>query len=528
MKVHKPAPAIALLLFFISLSLTPGGATAEPLQELAGEFSRKILAAGIRRVCVLDFAIGDKGDRRGATLIRERLTTYLVNQGDLQIIERSLLLKVLEEKSLRSSGLLDDATVTELGRILGADAIITGSLETLGPDRVELNVRVINSTSARILVAARKILPSDWSVAPSDPPGTETPVVRDRPLVQIALLLDTSNSMDGLINQARDRLWNIVNELAGAEQDGENPRIEVALYEYGNNHLARENHYLRQVTPFTEDLDRVSEALFSLTTHGGLEYTGAVIGRALSDLEWKRGRSVYRTVFIAGNEPFTQGPVSYRSSVRGALRRGITVNTIYCGSREAGAATGWLDGARLGGGEYGFINQESTPPPIDAPQDGEIRDLGRRLNQTFIPYGRSARVAQERQRKADQNAGSQGSGSSMVGRAIFKAKEQYSRGTSWDLITLILNKKIKRSQIKREMLPPELRNKSDAWLARYIERKIAERKKITERINRLNRERQDYLKSTPARPSVKSSLDDTMMRAIRKQASEKKFRFQKK
>src|SRR5262245_40495134 len=89
------------------------------------------------------------------------------------------------------------------------------------------------------------------------------------PLVQIALLLDTSNSMDGLIGQAKTQLWRVVNDLAGSRCRGRSPRIEVALYEYGNSGLAAGENYVRQVLPFTHDLDRVSERLFGLTTNGG-------------------------------------------------------------------------------------------------------------------------------------------------------------------------------------------------------------------------------------------------------------------
>src|SRR5690606_34228924 len=109
-------------------------------------------------------------------------------------------------------------------------------------------------------------------------------------------------------DQARSRLWRIVNELSGARCDGMRPRLEVALYEYGNNRLSRESHYIREVCRFTDDLDLISQNLFSLRTNGGDEYCGAVIDRALRDLDWSHHSSDLRMIFIAGNEPFTQGP----------------------------------------------------------------------------------------------------------------------------------------------------------------------------------------------------------------------------
>ena len=91
--------------------------------------------------------------------------------------------------------------------------------------------------------------------------------------IMVALLLDTSNSMDGLIDQAKSQLWKIVNEMAAAKsRDGKRPNIKIALYEYGNNGLSSSEGHIRQVSPLTEDLDFISEKLFSLTTNGGEEY----------------------------------------------------------------------------------------------------------------------------------------------------------------------------------------------------------------------------------------------------------------
>src|SRR6185436_12759707 len=123
-------------------------------------------------------------------------------------------------------------------------------------------------------------------------PARISPLAPDHaPLVQLAILLDTSNSMDGLIDQARSQLWKIVNELAGAHRADRPAELQVALYEYGNNRLSAANGFVRQVLPFTTDLDRISEKLFSLTTFGSEEYCGTVIQTALDQLRWSASPS---------------------------------------------------------------------------------------------------------------------------------------------------------------------------------------------------------------------------------------------
>src|SRR6185369_4975439 len=151
------------------------------------------------------------------------------------------------------------------------------------------------------------------------------------PLVQIAVLLDTSGSMEGLIEQAKGQLWKIVNEFLKAKQDGQTPEVQVALYEYGKSSLSPKSGWIRQIQPLTTDLDKISEELFALKTNGVDEYCGWVIKRAVDDLDWSPSADVYKVIFIAGNEPFTQGPVNYAESCKAAITKGIIVNTIHCG-----------------------------------------------------------------------------------------------------------------------------------------------------------------------------------------------------
>ena len=184
------------------------------------------------------------------------------------------------------------------------------------------------------------------------------------PKIQLAVLLDTSNSMDGLINQARTQLWKIVNEFAKASQEGNEPTFEVALFEYGNDGLPPTEGYVRLVVPFTVDLDKVSQELFALKTNGGSEFCGQVIDRAVHTLAWSKSNRDLRCIFIAGNEPFTQGPVDYRKSCKAAADGGITVSTIHCGTLDEGIRGEWQNGAKLADGSYMSIDQNQAVADI--------------------------------------------------------------------------------------------------------------------------------------------------------------------
>lgn len=133
--------------------------------------------------------------------------------------------------------------------------------------------------------------------------------------VKIALLLDTSNSMDGLINQAKAQLWDVVNNFTHAKCGNESrPDLQIALYQYGNDNLSSREGYVQQVLNFTDDLDEISEKLFSLSTNGGEEYCGKVIQTSLNQLDWGNNPDNLKMIFIAGNEPFDQGRTPFKEA----------------------------------------------------------------------------------------------------------------------------------------------------------------------------------------------------------------------
>jgi hypothetical protein len=349
-------------------------------------------------------------------------------------------------------------------------------------------------------------------------------VAGQRPRVQLALLLDTSNSMDGLIDQARSQLWSVVNRFAATRRAGEPVTLEVALYEYGNNRIPARAGYVRRVLPFTTDLDRVSEELFALTTFGGEEYCGTVIQAALDQLRWSPAPGDLKAVFIAGNEPFTQGPVDFRPVVERARARGITVNTIHCGSRAEGERTGWSEGARLAYGTFGVLDQDRPVAYVPAPQDDEIARLGTALNDTYIPYGVQGRDGQARQKVQDGNAASANKGA-VVNRAFTKATHLYANA-GWDLVDAVKNQQVDVKAIKTADLPPALQKMTPDQRRAVVEAKAQERARLQARIQELEKDRKQYLASVRRAETAPDTLDEVMLQGLRDQAACRGFALQ--
>lgn len=308
--------------------------------------------------------------------------------------------------------------------------------------------------------------------------------------IQVAILLDTSSSMDGLIEQAKSRLWNIVNTLTTLRFGGRAPSIEIALYEYGNDGI-RTSDYIRQVTPLTTDLDLISQKLFALTTYGGDEYCGAVINKAVEVLDWGKNSSDMKLIYIAGNEPFTQGRISYKSAIDRALGKDIFVNTIHCGNQSSGVQGMWRDAAIRGKGKFFNIDHNARVRYYDTPYDDRISICNDRLNATYLGYGQDGFARKEMQAVQDVNAKSI-SRSNMAERAVSKSASIY-KNSDWDLVDRVKEDKEALDNIKQSELPKELRNKSKAEVQKVIAGKEAERAAIQKEINELAKKRQDYI-----------------------------------
>ena len=348
-----------------------------------------------------------------------------------------------------------------------------------------------------------------------------------KPKIQLAILLDTSSSMNGLIDQTRNQLWKIVNEFSKAERNGLKPTLEVAVYEYGNNHLSASNGYIRKVTGLTGELDEVSEALFSLTTSGGNEYCGYVINTAVTELPWSNSDGDIKAIFIAGNEPFTQGPVSYKNAIALANQKGITVNTIHAGNLQQGASSGWKDGALFAGGEYMSIDHNYKVAHFNAPQDKQIAKLNEELNKTYVPYGEKGRVKSDRQKIQDDKSKSVSLGL-LAKRIEAKISSMYDN-SNWDLIDALSTGKVDLDKINESELPEDMRKMSKPKRKDFIQTKAQERLELKEKIVKLTRKRNKYVdgkKKEVGAPSP-ATMNEAVSAAIQKQGEAKNYIFKK-
>ena len=343
---------------------------------------------------------------------------------------------------------------------------------------------------------------------------------KDNSNIKVALLLDTSNSMDGLIDQAKAQLWDIINELSYAKYGGKNPNLSIALYEYGNDGLESSDGYIRRVLNFSDDLDLISKKLFSLTTNGGSEYCGQVIKTSLDDLKWGKNKQDLNFIFIAGNEEFTQGNISYKAATDDAKEKKVTVNTIFCGDYNNGVSGKWEDAAMRTGGEYFAIDQNKEHVYMVTPFDDIIIQLNIDLNKTYIRYGRQGHEKMKIQAMQDNNA-MELDEEVVVKRAVSKSSRLYNNA-SWDLVDASKDKSFNYNKIEKKNLHKELQGKSTKEIKIYVEKQAKKREEIQNKINELNIKRKKFI-AQKQKDSNANNLENALIKTIKKQAKRKNY-----
>ncbi|MEM1010194.1 MAG: hypothetical protein AAGJ35_14465, partial [Myxococcota bacterium] len=306
--------------------------------------------------------------------------------------------------------------------------------------------------------------------------------------------------------------------------DGQAAKLSIALYEYGNDNLSMRKGYVRQVSPFTDDLDEISQQLFALKTNGGSEYCGTVIQQATEQLEWNEGKEGLKMVFIAGNEAFNQGAVDFKLSCAAAAAKDIVVNTIFCGHYQEGINTFWKKGAQLAKGDYMNIDMDAQTVYVATPYDDQIDALNDRLNDTYVSYGKIGATKKQQQLQQDLNSSSY-SKENKVKRAISKSKHVYTN-TQWDLIDAQKEKDFDLKSIKTADLPQEMRSMSLEERQDYLAQKKAERAKVKQEIQALAQQRKAYVQQVKDSSQVANELENALLKTVKEKAKQKQLTFE--
>jgi Mg-chelatase subunit ChlD len=329
-------------------------------------------------------------------------------------------------------------------------------------------------------------------------PISTSNITGNRPTLEMVFVLDTTGSMGGLLEGAKQRIWGIVNEVM---QSSSHPDVRIGLVAYRD----RGDQYVTQVLPLTEDLDKVYTTLMDYVAAGGGDGPENV-RRALADGVAKAGWSrsavgLAQVVFLVGDAPphdDYQDEADTLVTAAGAVQQGMIVNTIQCGNSTETKRV-WEQIAGRGQGQYFAIAQNGGVQTIATPYDEELGALGTNLGGTYVAYGGGAGAEGERFRADAVTVAKEMEGAvatraapmAKAERALNKAVNSYAY--VGDLLQNIENGTVKLESVKDEDLPADLRQLSPEERKQEIEKRLSARRDMRAKIVSLSKQRDEYI-----------------------------------
>ena len=360
-----------------------------------------------------------------------------------------------------------------------------------------------------------------------DPPSKIIPVVNpanlNEPKVEVVFVLDTTGSMSGLIQAAKDNIWSIASSMASAEPS---PVIKMGLVAYRD----RGDDYVTRVVDLSDDLDTNYGTLMSFQAAGGGD-TPESVNKALYDavtgMSWSQDNETYRVIFLVGDAPPKMNYVDemqYPEIVKLAQSKGIVINAIQAGTM-ATTTQPWKQIASLGQGEFFTVEQSGNAVAVATPFDDQIASLSRELDETRLFYG-SKEVKEMKRAKveATRKFNREAAPASVARKAEFNVSKSGARNFAGDneLVADIAEGRVKLDALQEEELPQELQSLDRSEQEKLIGEKTRARQKLKEQIAELSSKRSDYVKKELAVSGAEAeSLDNKIYQTVRKQAADK-------
>ena len=135
----------------------------QQLDNLTDQIISSFKKSDISKIAIIEFADLNRNVTNLGIFIAEELITRIFMTNKFQVVERNLLNKIIKEQELGMSGYIDDESAISIGKILGVEAIVTGSITDLGSS-IKINARLISTKEGSIFAVASITLPKDKTI----------------------------------------------------------------------------------------------------------------------------------------------------------------------------------------------------------------------------------------------------------------------------------------------------------------------------------------------------------------------------
>ena len=344
---------------------------------------------------------------------------------------------------------------------------------------------------------------------------------QEHPVIDVVFVLDTTGSMGGLIEGAKQKIWTIANEIA---QTQPTPKIRMGLVGYRD----RGDDYVTQETMLTEDLDEVYSALMEFEARGGgdtPESVNEALFNAVVRCDWSEDENALKIVYLVGDAPPKmnyQDDIKYHASCRIAKEKGVLINTIQCGN-QSDTRPIWNEIAQLANGTYAAIKQDGGVQRISTPYDDEIHEVDQRIRATMIDYGDTTVMqAQVLKRSSARMLSADSSKEAVADRAMYNYSDAGSK-TLYGLQELVNDYeqgKVKLEEIEKEHLPEKYQELSVDELREVVVTNLKTRQELRKVMDDLANHRAQYLINERAKLG-QDGFDRQVVESLRVQAAEK-------
>ncbi|HEY5766690.1 MAG TPA: vWA domain-containing protein [Candidatus Udaeobacter sp.] len=368
------------------------------------------------------------------------------------------------------------------------------------------------------------ILPIIWSAAAIlglwQPLFAKTaPTPQSKPHIEVCFVLDTTGSMGGLIEGAKQKIWSIANEMISAQPT---PELKLGLIGYRD----RGDEYVVKSFSLTDDIDAIYGHLREFQAGGGgdgPESVNEALAEAIHKMPWSSDSKVLKIIFLVGDAPphmdYPNGP-KYPDLCQEAAKKDLIINTIQCGEM-AETKPIWQEIAKLSEGSYVGISQSGNVAVISTPMDKELSRLNERIGDTLIPYGDSKLQAEVHAKYAVAKSAPV---SAMADRLSYNSKTGKAVQGRGELVDALNDKTLKLDEIDQKQLPTELQKLDSSELQKRIAKTRDERADLQKQIVEVSKKREAYIQSEHKRLAAEGkgdAFDQKVTETLHAQAAKK-------
>src|SRR5882757_7130362 len=349
--------------------------------------------------------------------------------------------------------------------------------------------------------------------------ATTAPTAQSKPRIEVCFVLDTTGSMGGLIEGAKQKIWSIANEMISAQPT---PELKLGLIGYRD----RGDDYVVKSFSLTEDIDSIYGHLREFQAGGGgdtPESVNEALAEAIHKMPWSGDSKVLKIIFLVGDAPphmdYPNGP-KYPDLCREAAKKDLVINTIQCGEMSETKPI-WQEIAKLSEGSYVGISQSGNVAVLSTPMDKELSRLNERIGTTLIPYGDSKLQAEVHAKYA---MAASAPVSAMADRLSYNSKTGKAVQGRGELVDALNDKSLKLDEIDQKQLPTELQKLDRNELQKRVAKTRDERADLQKQIVEVSKKREAFIQSENKRLAAEGkgdAFDQKVTETLHAQAAKK-------